>query len=162
MGAPDLWVEHTITHPEELAESMYAIHIAASDHFGELHAKHAIYGGEEPPSYDRILDTLRTMARSATMTLTSPSDAACFLTHEACRAAHRYALHPEDYAMLDVSEILLEEAAQIVRGAVPKAYTDALDNTRSWFTEEPHKDASPACQHLRESASTWPQCPYYT
>jgi hypothetical protein len=162
MECIDCGVDDALTHPHELAESMYAIHTAASDHVGELRAKHAINPSDHPPppDYGPIDNTLKQMARSAISTIPNHVDAALFLTHEAYRAMHQYAIDTTDLAMLDVSEILLEEAAQLIsKCEPPEEYTNTIDKTRQWF-ETPSQDCSEACMHVRQACSTWPSCPY--
>lgn len=137
--------------PQELAETLCAVHEAASERYGQLQAQHEfgrLNGGSAStkgaPSYARTQALMKQMVEEAVHGL-SRQAAACFLVHEACRAAHRF-VGCKRPAVYDVQEFLLTEAE--ARMDLP---TEAIE---AWFDSP---TTPPPCSLLRDAAGEeWP------
>ena len=138
-------------YPGDLAETLFAVHRLASQHYGRMLARYEfarLNGGRHvssPPRYERARKLLRTMIGEAVNGM-RPVAAALFLVHEACRALQRFnATH--DPALFDVQEILLEEAERL-DGSLP---TEAV---QPWFES---REGEPPCALIRDAVGDeWP------
>lgn len=154
--------------PRELAETLYIIHSTASQHFGRSIAQESFdrlnsdTSSRPLPDYDRIYQSMRTIARETVSNLPSLS-AACFLAHEAYRAIHQSSIVAHcDPVMYDVHELLLEQAASIADSlSDANEFRSALSQTRVWYQERSQSSPATACETLRKAARcSWPESPF--
>ena len=141
-------------YPRELAENMCAVQEAAATHYGRLRAEDAPAATPNAEiTYDHVWDALRRMARQAAAGL-SHHDAACFLAHEAVRAAHRFAATGSP-AVYDVHLVLLDEAGRFAQTLPRRCKFHACVER---FADRPETDdPAPVCAALRRAAQAWPQ-----
>lgn len=143
-------------YPRELAENMCVVHETAATHYGRLRAEEAPAAAQETEvTYDHVWDALRRMARRAVAEAgLNHHDSACFLTHEALRAAHRYTATGSP-AVYDVHLVLLDEAGRFAQTLPRLCKFHAC--VERFADRSETDDPTPVCAALRQAAQAWPQ-----
>lgn len=157
--------------PNELAETIYIVHKAATDHLGNIIAQNDFQrlNADAAPCDTTVTNALMNNVTKAMQNIIQQSiepldesSAACFLTHEVYRTAHQLALtHNTDPVMCDVYDLLLTNADHIAQRLKPTdPYHKALEKSRAWYEQKTHTKPDKPCQFMRRAAKTWPTPTY--